>query len=150
MDVGFDHVQKFGPSDEPYMRLEPWLKTARRAGYSVSTSGGGDLGYYVSGSYDAIQGVLPNDHEKRQVLRGNFDLRPAGKLALALSTSFTSDDIGIGSGQTFGSEVHRTRLRTNWCFREGSHRRFSPGTSPCTSHSSADDSSMDELAKTHA
>jgi outer membrane receptor protein involved in Fe transport len=99
-DLGFDHVQKFGTSDEPYMRLEPWLKTARRAGYSVSTSGGGDLGYYVSGSYDAIQGVLPNDHEKRQVLRGNFDLRPAGKLLLALSSSFTSDDVrNTASGQ---------------------------------------------------
>ena len=92
-DIGFDHVQEFGTSDEPYMRLEPWLKTARRAGYSISTSGGGDLGYYVSGSYDAIQGVLPNDHEKRQVLRGNFDLRPAGKLLLALSSSFTTDVI---------------------------------------------------------
>jgi len=100
VDVGLDHVQKFGTSDEPYMRLEPWLRTARRAGYSISTSGGGDVGYYLSGNYDAIQGVLPNDHEKRRVLRGNFDLRPAGKLALAWSSSFTSDDIrNTASGQ---------------------------------------------------
>jgi outer membrane receptor protein involved in Fe transport len=100
LEVGLDHVQKFGTTDEPYMRLEPWLKTARRAGYSVAASGGGDLGYYISGNYDAIQGVLPNDHEKRQTLRGNFDFSPAGKLALSWSSSFSSDDIrNTASGQ---------------------------------------------------
>ena len=91
IETGADHVQKFGTTDEPYMRLEPWLKTARRSGYSLSTSGGGDIGYYVSGNYDRIQGVLPNDFENRLVLRGNFNFHPAEKLSLAWSSSFSRD-----------------------------------------------------------
>lgn len=91
IETGADHVQKFGTDDEPYMRLEPWLKTARRSGYSLSTSGGSDIGYYVSGNYNRIQGVLPNDFENRLVLRGNFNFQPAEKLAVGWSSSFTRD-----------------------------------------------------------
>jgi outer membrane receptor protein involved in Fe transport len=100
VEAGADHVQKFGTSDEPYMRLEPWLKTARRSGYSISTSGGSDIGYYVSGNYDRIQGVLPNDFENRLVLRGNFNFQPAERLAVAWSSSFTRDALrNTPSGQ---------------------------------------------------
>ena len=91
IETGADHVQKFGTDDEPYMRLDPWLKTARRSGYSLSTSGGSDIGYYVSGNYNRIQGVLPKDSENRLVLRGNFNFKPAEKLAIAWSNSFTRD-----------------------------------------------------------
>ena len=91
IETGADHVQKFGTDDEPYMRLDPWLRTARRSGYSLSTSGGSDIGYYVSGNYNRIQGVLPKDSENRLVLRGNFNFKPAEKLAIAWSNSFTRD-----------------------------------------------------------
>jgi hypothetical protein len=42
--------------------------------------------------------VLPNDIEKRVVVRGNFDFAPADKLTLALSSSATKNDISNTSG----------------------------------------------------
>lgn len=100
LDLGADKVEKFGTDDEPYMRLEPWLRTAARTGYSLSTSGGGTVGYYISGNVDRIDGVLPNDHEKRIGVRGNFDFKPAEKLSLSWTSSFTSDDLqNTASGQ---------------------------------------------------
>jgi outer membrane receptor protein involved in Fe transport len=90
---GADRVQPFGTPAEPYMRIDPWLKTARRMHYGVSTGGGSLLRYYVSGGYDRNEGVLPNDLEKRLVLRGNFDFAPADKLTLAWSSSLTKNDI---------------------------------------------------------
>ena len=90
---GADRVQKFGTAAEPYMRIDPWLKTARRMDYSLSTGGGDLLRYYVSGRYDRNEGVLPNDLEKRLVLRGNFDFAPADRLTLAWSSSVTKNDI---------------------------------------------------------
>ena len=90
---GEDRVQKFGTVDQPYMRIDPWLKTARRMDYSLSTGGGDQLRYFVSGRYDRNEGVLPNDLEKRLVLRGNFDFAPADRLTLAWSSSVTKNDI---------------------------------------------------------
>ena len=93
VEVGADRVQKFGTSDEPYMRLDPWLKTAPRYGYSLSTSGGGDVRYYASASYDNIDGVLPNDRERRLSMRGNFDFQPAPKLSLRWSSAYSQGRI---------------------------------------------------------
>lgn len=93
VDVGADRVQRFGTNDEPYMRLDPWLRTAPRYRYALSTSGGGDVGYYASAAYDRIEGVLPNDDEKRLGLRGNFDFKPAPRLSLQWSSSFAQSDI---------------------------------------------------------
>ena len=90
-DAGADYVEKFGTDDEPYMRLDPWLRTAARTAYSLSTSGGGNVGYYISGNFDRVDGVLPNDREKRIGVRGNFDFKPAEKLALQWTSSFTTD-----------------------------------------------------------
>ena len=93
VDVGADRVQRFGTDTEPYMRLEPWLKTAPRYGYAMSASGGGTIGYYASAGYDRIDGVLPNDSEKRLSVRGNFDFEPAPKLILRWSSAFSRGDI---------------------------------------------------------
>jgi outer membrane receptor protein involved in Fe transport len=100
VEAGADKVQRFGTDSEPYMRLDPWLKTAPRFGYGLSASGGGEVGYFASANYDRIDGVLPNDSEKRIALRGNFDFSPAPKLALRWSSSFARDDISnTSSGQ---------------------------------------------------
>jgi TonB-dependent SusC/RagA subfamily outer membrane receptor len=48
---GEDRVQKFGTATEPYMRIDPWLKTAQRMTYSLSTGGGNQVRYYVSGRF---------------------------------------------------------------------------------------------------
>jgi outer membrane receptor protein involved in Fe transport len=95
---GLDRVQRFGTDSEPYMRIDPWLKTARRTGYSVSAGGGDDLRYYVSAGYDRNEGVLPNDLERRLILRGNFDFAPAERLTLAWSSSVARNEISNTSG----------------------------------------------------
>jgi outer membrane receptor protein involved in Fe transport len=100
VEAGADKVQKFGTSGEPYMRLDPWLRTAPRYGYGVSASGGGEVRYFASANYDRVEGVLPNDDEKRLALRGNFDLTPAPRFTLQWTSSFTRGDISnTSSGQ---------------------------------------------------
>src|SRR5262245_47587232 len=56
-----------------YLFIDPWLRNAVRQRYSLSVGGGGDaLRYFVSGTRSDEDGVLPNDNEKRSVIRGNF------------------------------------------------------------------------------
>lgn len=90
---GLSYVRPFGPSNEPYMRLDPWLRNALGLGYSLSVAGGTDLRYYLSSSWNRNEGVLPNDLEKRLTVRANFDVAPLRKLKLALSTAVTSNDL---------------------------------------------------------
>jgi outer membrane receptor protein involved in Fe transport len=92
-DAGVSSVRPFGPTDEPYMRIDPWLRDATRAGYGLSLSGGSDVRYHLSTSYHRNEGVLPNDLEKRRSIRGNFDLSPAKNLTLAWSSSVSLDDL---------------------------------------------------------
>lgn len=91
--MGADHVQKFGTDAEPYLRLEPWLRTARRMGYSLSTSGGKAARYFVSTSLQRNDGVLPNDSERRVGLRTNLDFNITDKLAIAWSSAYTDNDL---------------------------------------------------------
>jgi outer membrane receptor protein involved in Fe transport len=97
------HIRPFGPDNEPYMRLDPWLRNARLARYSMSAEGGADVRYYVSGSYSRNEGVLPNDLEKRLTIRGNFDLEPTPKLRVALSSGITVNDL---SNTSAGPNAH--------------------------------------------
>ncbi|HVF38842.1 MAG TPA: TonB-dependent receptor, partial [Gemmatimonadaceae bacterium] len=91
--AGNERVQRFGTEGEPYMRIDPWLRTANRMGYSLSTSGGANGRYYLSASYNRNEGVLPNDLERRVSMRGNFDFNLSEKLAVAWSTAYTDNDI---------------------------------------------------------
>jgi outer membrane receptor protein involved in Fe transport len=93
LTFGGDRVQRFGTKGEPYMRLDPWLRTAERGGGSISVSGGDDVRYYLSTSYAANEGVLPDDMERRALFRGNLDFSPSRKLALAWSSSFARNNI---------------------------------------------------------
>jgi outer membrane receptor protein involved in Fe transport len=93
LTTGVSYVRPFGPSNEPYMRLDPWLRDAIGVGYSLSAAGGSDLRYYLSGSYARNEGVLPKDLEKRVTLRANFDVAPMKKWKLALNTSVTNNDL---------------------------------------------------------
>jgi hypothetical protein len=97
------HIRPFGPDNEPYMRLDPWLRNAKLAGYSLSAAGGSDMKYYISGSYNRNEGVLPNDLEKRLTIRGNFDLEPTPKLKLAWSSGITVNDL---SNTSAGPNAH--------------------------------------------
>ena len=75
-----------------YMFIDPWLRNAWQQRYSLSVSGGGDaLQYFVSGSMEDDEGVLPNDAEQKATIRGNFTFSPAENLQLQWNTSFMND-----------------------------------------------------------
>jgi TonB-dependent SusC/RagA subfamily outer membrane receptor len=72
-DRGFAKLQPFAPAPAKFAYLDPWLKNGTRQKYDLSVRGGGrDNGYFVSGLLEDNKGVLPNDHEARESLRGNF------------------------------------------------------------------------------
>jgi outer membrane receptor protein involved in Fe transport len=93
IDGGLSEVRPFGTSAEPYLRLEPWLRRATRGGVSVSVGGGSDVRYHLSTALQRNEGVLPNDLERKIMVRGNFDLTPARTLSLAVSTGVSADQL---------------------------------------------------------
>ena len=112
IDQGMARVLPFGPdpSTRPpsevaatapggtsdYLFLNPWLRDAWKQKYSLSVSGGGqNLQYYVSGSFNNDQGVLPNDHEEKTVVRGNFTFSPMENLQIQWNTSYTIDNLEL-------------------------------------------------------
>jgi outer membrane receptor for ferrienterochelin and colicin len=111
LNAGLSDVRPFGPPNEPYMRIHPWLKNASRGGLGLSVSGGSSVRYYVASGYNSNEGVLPNDHERRLNLRGNFDFSPHPKVAVAVSTSMTHNDLSNTSagpnGHGLTSNVYR-------------------------------------------
>ena len=109
IEQGVANMRPFGissdrrPSSEPatsaaggtsdYMFIDPWLRNAYRQRYSLSVGGGGeDMQYFVSGSLQDDEGVLPNDVETQSSIRGNFTFTPANNLQLQWNTSFTSQE----------------------------------------------------------
>ena len=93
LDAGVSEVRPYGTKDEPYLRLDPWLRRANNAAYGLSVSGGGDLRYHVATNFRSNEGVLPNDREKRVSVRGNFDLAPAPALTLSWSSAISFDQL---------------------------------------------------------
>lgn len=95
-DHGLDWVRPFGSEQRPFINLDPWLKTAYGTRNSLSVSGGvNEVRYFLSSGFDAGDGVLPNDHEKRLALRANIDLTARPDLTLQLNTGFTNHELDI-------------------------------------------------------
>jgi len=94
VDQGVNWVQKFGPDNAPYMRLDPWLRNGHQQRYSLSVRGGaGNVNYFVSGGLEDNVGILPNDYEKKYLMRGNVGFRPFEALDLQWNTAITRQDI---------------------------------------------------------
>jgi TonB-dependent SusC/RagA subfamily outer membrane receptor len=91
---GFAQERPFGTDAVPYMFMDPWLRRGGQHNYSGSVAGGANiLRYFTSGSFDANQGVLPNDEEKKYVMRGNFNFAPTSKLNIEWTTGYTNDNL---------------------------------------------------------
>ncbi len=91
-----DPTGRYGenPCDPSYLFIQPWLRDAWRQKYSLSAAGGGDnMRYYIGGSYERNEGVLPNDLENKVFVRGNFDFSPVENLELSWNTSYTNNAI---------------------------------------------------------
>jgi hypothetical protein len=77
-----------------YLFIDPWLRNGYQQRYSLSVGGGGDaLRYFVSGTTSREDGVLPNDNEGRNVVRGNFSFTPITNLLFTWNTAYTKDRI---------------------------------------------------------
>ena len=77
---------------------------------ALNVGGGGeDVRYFVSGSYENDDGVLPNDNEKKVILRGNFTFNPLDNLQLQWNSSYTNDDLSHTAG---GNNAHGMTLNT--------------------------------------
>lgn len=94
IEQGANWLRPFGTDDEPYLFLDPWLRTGHNQRYSLSARGGDDsMQYFVSGNFMDSQGVLPNDDENKYAIRANFRARLNSKLLLRVSSGYTGHTI---------------------------------------------------------
>lgn len=103
--TGIATLQPFGTDSAPRLFMEPYLRNskersaffdnyAQRVGASAQVSGGtSDVRYLVSGSADRVDGVLPNDREKKFSVRGNVDFQPLRNVAMTWNSSYTNNAI---------------------------------------------------------
>ena len=91
-----------------YLFIDPWLRDAYRQRYTLSVGGGGEsLRYFVSGLMTDEDGVLPNDNEKKSVIRGNFSFTPLANLLFNWNTTYSRDRI---SNTAAGNNAHGLTL----------------------------------------
>jgi TonB-dependent SusC/RagA subfamily outer membrane receptor len=91
-----------------YLFIDPWLRDAYQQRYSLSVGGGGEsLRYFVSGTLTDEDAILPNDNEKRSVIRGNFTFSPISTVLFSWNTSYTKDKI---SNTAAGNNAHGITL----------------------------------------
>jgi len=106
--LGVGACQSAAGGNPQYLYIDPWLRNARQQKYALSVSGGGQaLQYFVSGSWNHDQGVLPNDLDRKGVVRGNFTFTPLSGLQLQWNTSFTQDQI---ANTAAGNNAHGLTL----------------------------------------
>ena len=91
---GFQEMQAFGPSNEPFFRIDPFLQTAHLQNYAGSVRGGiQGVTYFLSGSYADNQGVLPDDNQQKFSTRANLGFSPVDALKIDFSTYYVNDDV---------------------------------------------------------
>ncbi len=83
---------------------------AHQQNYALNVGGGAEtVRYFVSGAYENDDGVLPNDQEKKLILRGNFTFSPREDLQLQWNTSYTNDQLAHTAA---GNNAHGMTLNT--------------------------------------
>jgi TonB-dependent starch-binding outer membrane protein SusC len=92
-NTGFNKLQKFGTDAAPLLFMDPFVRNGVRYGGNLQVSGGAGEGlrYLVSGGSDYTEGVLPNDNEKKYLLRTNLDFLPFKKIAMSWSSAYTNN-----------------------------------------------------------
>jgi TonB-dependent starch-binding outer membrane protein SusC len=108
MDQGVNWMRPFGPSNEPFMRMDPWLRNAHQQRYSASVRGGGEsLQYFLSGTLSDSEGVLPRDEERRYIVRSNFGFQPMPGVDLEWNTMMSRQNV---SNTTMGNNPYSIAL----------------------------------------
>ena len=119
---GFSRLRPFGTDSVPYMNLQPanysgvgqchenpvagctWIRDAYRERYTGSVSGGlGGFSYFVSGTREANDGVLPLDREQKLATRGNFGFNLRNNLHVDINTAYSNTDL---SNTPAGNNAH--------------------------------------------
>ena len=92
-NTGFNDLQKFGTDSVPLLYMDPFVRKGVRYGGNLQVAGGAGEGlrYLVSGGSDYTEGVLPNDNEKKYLLRTNLDFLPIKKVAMSWSSAYTNN-----------------------------------------------------------
>lgn len=109
-DQGFSQLLAWGPPEAPHFRLDPWLRRGHQQSYYLSARGGiGDVRYFVAGSWQDHQFILPKDWEEKLSVRGNFGFSPLDNLDLEWNTSLTLTEI---SNVASGNNAHGITLNT--------------------------------------
>src|SRR5947207_1611319 len=111
---GFAQLRPFGTDSVPYLNLRPagavngqchetpiagcsWIRNAYRSHYAGSVSGGlsGGAGfkYYLSGTWEDNDGVLPLDNEQKLVTRANFGFNLFDNVRVDWNTMYGKTDL---------------------------------------------------------
>lgn len=129
----------FGSELHPYMRLDPWIRNscafwtdsyegfgqgvvdfpgcAHRQKYYLSARGGlENINYFIAGSWNEYNSVLPNDVEESFRIRGNFAFSPLNNLQLQWNTSVSLTDIQNtpGGNNAQGITLQAYRFNRNY------------------------------------
>jgi TonB-dependent starch-binding outer membrane protein SusC len=108
VDQGVNWMRPFGPSNEPFMRMDPWLRNAHQQRYSASVRGGGELlQYFLSGTVSDSEGVLPRDEERRYIVRSNFGFQPMSGVDVEWNTMMSRQNV---SNTTMGNNPYSIAL----------------------------------------
>ena len=97
LSSGVNHLQPFavGGDASKYLFMDPYLRDGRRMGVALQVSGGtaNNTRYFLSMGADNNDGVLPNDEDKKYVIRANLDFTPLKNFAVSWNSSYTNDAI---------------------------------------------------------
>ncbi|WP_456420405.1 SusC/RagA family TonB-linked outer membrane protein [Lutibacter sp.] len=92
-------VDSFQPLNDP--RTSPF-RTGNSYGAGISVSGGNEsITYFLSGSYNDSEGVLPINNIRRTNFRGNFSAKISDKLKISLTTGYTNSDLQLPLNDNF-------------------------------------------------
>ncbi len=123
---GFAQLRPFGTDSVPYLNLRPaspgdsggqchvnpmagcsWIRNAYRQRYTGSVSGGvsgaAAFRYFLSGTSENNDGVLPLDNEKKFSTRGNFTFNLFDNVRVDWNTSYANTDL---SNTPAGNNAH--------------------------------------------
>ena len=91
---GWSYFRPFGTDEVPYLWLDQVFRNGPRQRYSLSVRGGtGDVGYFVSGSYNDYVGAVETDGEKKVTVRANTSFRPFEDLSIQFNSTFAQTDL---------------------------------------------------------
>ncbi|MDP2955349.1 MAG: TonB-dependent receptor plug domain-containing protein, partial [Longimicrobiales bacterium] len=112
VDQGFNRLLPFAPDvdvrppNDPlpegprgtysykYLNMQPYLRDGYRQKYSLNVAGGAQtLQYFISGQLDNNEGVLPQDHENKKGVRGNFTFTPINALTVQVTSAYNRTEI---------------------------------------------------------